>query len=361
MQSTLEKQAPVRALQAVRPTPEIKSHHEPIRPILTISGKRAQAASAKLRGALGDPLQATIEKAAAKAGVSVEEFAKLSVRDQNAYLIETKADKEHPENVEQSNRVAPAALDRSPFNREEFDPEELAKLIESVRERGVIQPLLVRPIRYRLGPLEMELQVGPTGEWKRLWSRFDERDLTAKVKESLGKDRSHLLTVTEFRKFLPEFEIIAGERRWLGATAAKLASVPIIVRDVDDEEAIELQGIENLQRENLNPIHEAQKYQQLLELYQKKRNLDPAAAMDRLAEKVGKAKSTIYEALRLLKLPEETRKATLTRALPPSRGPDYEAGETAGPDERGDGENPASRGLTTTKMARCSRSVRRRI
>ena len=251
--------------------------------------------------------------------MSVEEFAKLPPSEQNAFLIETKADAEHPENVAPTTWAETGWLERSPFNREEFNPDELAKLKESVRARGVIQPLLVRPIRYRWSPKEItngmrfERQVGPNGAWE---SAVDQ-ELRAKMP---GSTR-HFLTDADCKAalpFLPKFEIIAGERRWMAATSEKVARVPIIVRDVDDEEAIELQGIENLQRENLNPIHEAQKYQQLLDSYHAKRKLNPAAAMDRLVQKVGKAKSTIYEALRLLKLPDKARHLVLTNVLPHS-------------------------------------------
>ena len=126
-----------------------------------------------------------------------------------------------------------------------FDSESLTELVESIKVHGVLQPMLVR-------------EVGS------------------------------------------KFELIAGERRLRAAQAALLKKVPVIVIEASDEKALEIALIENLQREDLNPIEEAEGYA----LLQKKFNL----TQERVAEQVGKARASIANALRLLELPEGIRK-----------------------------------------------------
>lgn len=91
------------------------------------------------------------------------------------------------------------------------------------------------------------------------------------------------------------YEIIAGERRWRAAQRAGLASVPIIVRDVDDRVALELAIVENVQRSDLSPIEEASGYQKLIDDHQYSQN--------ELAQVIGKSRSHVANTLRLLKLP----------------------------------------------------------
>ncbi|NDB74402.1 MAG: ParB/RepB/Spo0J family partition protein [Verrucomicrobia bacterium] len=93
------------------------------------------------------------------------------------------------------------------------------------------------------------------------------------------------------------FELIAGERRWRAAQLAGLKEVPIIVREADDRAVLELALIENLQRENLNPIEEALGYAQLIEQFQ--------LTQETAAAKVGKSRAVVANALRLLKLAPE--------------------------------------------------------
>ena len=124
--------------------------------------------------------------------------------------------------------------------RKDFAPETLRELAESIREQGIVQPLIVR-------------------------SRGD-----------------HL-------------ELIAGERRWRAAQLLGMSEVPVILRQADDRAALELALIENLQRENLNPIEEAQGYTQLVEQF--------ALKQEEVATKVGKSRAAVANALRLLKLP----------------------------------------------------------
>jgi ParB family chromosome partitioning protein len=142
------------------------------------------------------------------------------------------------------------AIERSPFQpRSDFDPEHLKELADSIKQRGVIQPLLVRARR------------GADGATK--------------------------------------YELIAGERRWRAAKEAGLATLPAIVRQATDEEVLEMALIENLQREDLNPIEEAHAYEQLSSRF----NL----TQDQIAEKVGKNRATVANAIRLLALPSEVQ------------------------------------------------------
>ena len=124
--------------------------------------------------------------------------------------------------------------------RKQFDPESLADLADSIREHGIIQPLTVR-----------KLQSG-------------------------------------------YYQIIAGERRWRAARMAGLTQVPAIIIEADDRKAMELAMIENLQREDLNPIEEAEGYQVLMSQYN--------MTQEETAQRVGKSRSAVANALRLLNL-----------------------------------------------------------
>ena len=131
--------------------------------------------------------------------------------------------------------------------RRDFDADQLEELTSSIREKGVMQPLLVRPTT-------------------------DDPNI---------------------------FEIIAGERRWRAAQRAGLHEVPVIVREVDDKESLELAIIENVQRADLNPLEEAQGYGQLMEQF--------AYTQQDLAQVIGKSRSHVANTLRLLKLPHDVR------------------------------------------------------
>lgn len=128
--------------------------------------------------------------------------------------------------------------------RKSFKPEELAELTDSVRQHGVLQPLLVR-------------------------------------KKGTG------------------YEIVAGERRYQAAKAAGLTEVPVIVRDISDEDVFELALIENLQRSDLTPLEEARGYRQLLD--------EKGLTQEELAKVLSKSRSTITNTLRLLDLPAEVQ------------------------------------------------------
>jgi ParB family chromosome partitioning protein len=145
-------------------------------------------------------------------------------------------------------------IERSPFQpRTDFDPEQLRELADSIKQRGVIQPLLVRPIK------------------------------TAAV-QSDGARR---------------YELIAGERRWRAAREAGLTTIPAIVREASDQEVLEIALIENLQREDLNPIEEARAYEQLATQFQ--------LTQEQIAQKVGRSRAAVANATRLLGLPTEVQ------------------------------------------------------
>lgn len=146
-----------------------------------------------------------------------------------------------PEDVhEHVQRVPLDRLHPCPLQpRKDFAPEALRELADSIKERGIVQPLIVR------------------------------------------ERHGHL-------------ELIAGERRWRAAQLLGLAEVPVIVRDADDRSVLELALIENLQRENLNPIEEAHGYAQLIGQFQ--------LTQEEAAARVGKSRAVVANALRLLKL-----------------------------------------------------------
>ncbi len=100
-----------------------------------------------------------------------------------------------------------------------------------------------------------------------------------------------------------KYEIVAGERRYRAARSLNIKQVPVIVKDIDDQEMLELALIENLQREDLNPIEEALAFKELLERYQ--------YTQDELAKRIGKDRSSIANTLRLLKLPEGIRSSII--------------------------------------------------
>lgn len=127
--------------------------------------------------------------------------------------------------------------------RKHFDEQALSELADSIARHGIIQPLLVRPLA----------------------------------------DGS--------------YQLVAGERRWRASRMAGLTEVPAVVREMSDSTAMELTLIENLQREDLNPIEEAFGLQQLIENY--------GLTQDDAAERVGKSRSAVTNAIRLLNLPEE--------------------------------------------------------
>lgn len=137
--------------------------------------------------------------------------------------------------------------------RRNFDDATLKELADSLTAHGVLQPLLVRPV---------------------------------------GGG---------------QYEIICGERRWRAAQKAQLHDVPVIIREMDDEQAMQVALIENLQREDLNPLDEAEGYQRLMEEF--------AHTQEKLASAVGKSRSHVANMVRLLSLPNSVRGMIRSGAL----------------------------------------------
>lgn len=127
-------------------------------------------------------------------------------------------------------------------------------------------------------------------------TRFDERGLEDLAKSITANGVVQPLLV---RRKGSNYELIAGERRWRAAQLAGLTHVPVVVRDVPDEKVLELALIENIQREDLNPIEEAQAYKKLIETI--------GLTQETLAERIGRDRSYITNYLRLLRLPEDIR------------------------------------------------------
>ena len=158
-------------------------------------------------------------------------------------LLDDAADIDAARDLEGFRTLPIDALRPSPNNpRRSFDDAELEELSASIGERGMVQPLVAR-----------------TGEGD-------------------------------------GYEIVVGERRWRAAQRAGLHQVPVIVRQLDDQEALELAIIENVQRSDLNAIEEANGYRQLIEAFDH--------TQEELAQVVGKSRSHLANMLRLLKLPE---------------------------------------------------------
>ena len=150
-----------------------------------------------------------------------------------------------PEPQDAPSEVPIDALEPNPYQpRQAIRPERLAELAASIRESGIVQPILVR--------------------------------------------RRH-----------GRFQIIAGERRWRAAQSLGLRSVPVSIRDVPDDRLLELALVENIQREELQPLEEAQAFQRLQE--------ELGLTQEEIPRRVGRERPTIANTLRLLRLPREAR------------------------------------------------------
>jgi ParB family chromosome partitioning protein len=150
-----------------------------------------------------------------------------------------------PGGGEATAEVPVGSLDPNPYQpRSALSPERLAELAASIRESGMVQPILVRRVGMR-------------------------------------------------------YQIIAGERRWRAAQQIGLATVPVTIRDVPDGRLLELALVENIQREELTPLEEAQAYQRL--------QSELALTQEDVARRVGRDRSTIANAVRLLRLPREAK------------------------------------------------------
>ncbi|MEN6375713.1 MAG: ParB/RepB/Spo0J family partition protein [Smithella sp.] len=129
----------------------------------------------------------------------------------------------------------------------------------------------------------------------------DQKQLIASIK------KSGVIQPIVVRKQDKGYEIIAGERRWRAAQAAGLKDVPIVVRDATDMEAAEMSLIENIQREELNPLEEASAYVTLMETFD--------LSQEDISSRVGKDRSTIANTVRLLKLPDKAKTALVEKKI----------------------------------------------
>ena len=162
----------------------------------------------------------------------------------NALMMENSVDSMVPTNTLSINEIIP----NKDQPRKTFDEGALQELADSIIQHGVLQPLLVRPL--------------PSGG----------------------------------------YQLVAGERRWRASRIAGLKEVPVVVRELSDVETMEIAIIENLQREDLNPIEEAEGLQALIDRC--------GFTQEDVAVSVGKSRPAIANALRLLKLPQEIRAMT---------------------------------------------------
>jgi ParB family transcriptional regulator, chromosome partitioning protein len=136
---------------------------------------------------------------------------------------------------------------------------------------------------------------------RRAFNDADQQELIASVK------KSGIIQPIIVRKSETGYEIIAGERRWRAAQAAGLKDVPIVIRNADDRDMAEISLIENLQREDLNPVEEANAYQTLMTRF--------SLSHEEIAARVGKDRSTIANTVRLLKLPEAVKQALIGKGI----------------------------------------------
>lgn len=187
--------------------------------------------AATKKGGLGKGLDSLIADKVNKPAVNVASISEKNEKAVDGVLVNI--------NKVEPNREQP---------RKNFDEDALVELSESVKQFGVLQPLLVK----------------------------DKKDY---------------------------FEIIAGERRWRAAKMAGLKEVPVIVKELSDLEVVEISLIENIQRENLNPIEEAFAYKRLLTEFNLKQ--------DEVAERVSKSRTAVTNSMRLLKLNEKVQQMVI--------------------------------------------------
>ena len=167
----------------------------------------------------------------------------------------------------------------------------LAALIgDDFTEEGVVQD--VRSLRHM--PVEF-IKTNPRNP-RRIFTESDLADLTASIRE---KGMLQPIVVRPVAGETNAYEIVAGERRWRASQKAGLHEVPVIIREFSDGEALEIALIENIQRADLNPIEEAEGYQQLTDHF--------SYTQQQLADSIGKSRSHIANTLRLLNLPERIR------------------------------------------------------
>jgi len=200
-----------------------------------------------------------------------------------------------PADAESAAEVPVASLDPNPYQpRSALSPDRLAELAVSIRESGMVQPILVRRVGMR-------------------------------------------------------YQIIAGERRWRAAQQLGLATVPVTIRDVPDGRLLELALVENIQREELTPLEEAQAFQRL--------QSELSLTQEEVARRVGRDRSTIANAMRLLRLPREAKELLAQGKIDAGHARALLALDAA-PDQVALAREAARRGLSVREVER--RVTRRR-
>ncbi len=180
-----------------------------------------------------------------------------------------------------------------PDNGKVSEQEKKVKVVEKVIEKIVEKPAEVR--------LKIH-QIEPNREQPR--KKFDEEALQ-ELSESIRQFGILQPLIVQERK--DYYEIIAGERRWRAAKLAGLKEVPVIIRKMSEQEIVEISLIENIQRENLNPMEEAAAYKRLLTEFQLKQ--------EEVAERVGKSRTAVTNSMRLLKLDERVQQMVVEGML----------------------------------------------
>ena len=188
----------------------------------------------------------------------------------------------------------------SSINKETPIKKEVEKVVEKVIET-VVETVVEEKIVYEQQFVKLSL-VEPNREQPR--KKFDE-DSIIELSESI-KQHGVITPLLVLQKD-NYYEIIAGERRWRAAKLAGLKEVPVIIKDLTDQEVVEISLIENIQRENLNPIEEAMAYKKLLNEYNLKQ--------DEIAERVGKSRTAVTNAIRLLKLSDEVQQMIIDEMI----------------------------------------------
>lgn len=200
------------------------------------------------KGGLGKGLDSLIQSSSSHQRTAKKKEAEVKKEEK---IVEKIVEKVVEKPVEQKIRLSQIEPNREQ-PRKNFDEDALQELSDSIRQYGVIQPLVVK------------------------------------------KNKDY-------------YEIIAGERRWRAAKMAGLKEVPVIIKDYTEQEIVEISLIENIQRENLNPIEEALAYKRLMEEFHLKQ--------DEIANRVSKSRTAVTNSLRLLKLDERVSQMLIHEQL----------------------------------------------
>lgn len=203
---------------------------------------------------LGENIRPSSSSGPDEVELPTEEFQVHKNKSLQAGFTESRSQQKAEIKVPDAMRIWNLSIDKLKGNekqpRKYFETEALKELADSIKEKGILQPIVVR------------------------------------------------------KKSADSFEIIAGERRWRASQMAGLHEVPVILKEVDDQETLELALIENIQRRDLNPMEEAEAYDYLMKSY--------GLTQQQVAHKVGKERATVANSLRLLNLVPEVRKLVLS-------------------------------------------------